>query len=101
VFVTLGDLSPRQIGVAQELLSLWLSSGKFVLPSSMWGLIVKIQIDLGCHSERFRVERNRALCGHLNGDIGIFVVLNFRNKSCVFCAHITLLSKFMFMCLLS
>jgi hypothetical protein len=101
VFVTLGDLSPRQLGIARELPSLWLRSGKFVLPSSMWGLIVKNWIDLGGHSERFRVERNPVLCGHLNGDVGIFVVLNFRNKSRVLCAHITLLLKFMFMFLLS
>jgi hypothetical protein len=101
VFVTLGDLSPRWLGVAWELPSLWLSSGKFVLPPSVWGLIVKNRIDLGGHSERFRVERNPVLCGHLNGDVGIFVVLNFGNKSCVLCAHITLLSKFMLMLLLS
>jgi hypothetical protein len=58
---------------------------------------VKNQIDFGGHSERFRVDRNPFLCGHLNGDIGIFVVLNFGNKSCVLCAQIALLSKFMFM----
>jgi hypothetical protein len=101
VFVTLRDLSPKRPGVARELPSLWLSTGKFVLPSSVWRLIVKNRVDLGGHSERFRVERNPALCGHLNGDVGIFVVLNFRNKSCVLCAHISLLSKFMFMFFLS
>jgi hypothetical protein len=58
-------------------------------------------VDLGGHLERFRVERNPILCGHLNRDVGIFVVLNFRNKSCVLCAHIVLLSKFMLMFLLS
>jgi hypothetical protein len=62
---------------------------------------VKNRIDLGGHSERFRVERNSVLCGHLNGDVVIFVVLKFRNKSCVLCAQITLLLKFMFMLLLS
>jgi hypothetical protein len=66
----------------------------------MWGLLVENWIDLGGHSERFRVERNPVLCGHLNGDIGIFVVLNFRNKSYVLCAQITLLLKFMFMFML-
>jgi hypothetical protein len=86
--VTLGDLSPRWLDVARELPSLWLSSVKFVLPSSVWGLIVKNRIDLGGHLERFRVERSPILCGYLNGDMGIFVVLNFENKSCVFCAHI-------------
>jgi hypothetical protein len=62
---------------------------------------VKNWIDLGGHSERFRIERNLVLCEHLNGDVGIFVVLNFGNKSCILCAHITLLLKFMFMFLLS
>jgi hypothetical protein len=28
-----------------------------------------------------RVESNPALCGHLNGGIGAFVALNFKNKS--------------------
>jgi hypothetical protein len=37
----------------------------------VWGLIVENQIDLGGCSERFRVERNPILYGHLNGDIGI------------------------------
>jgi hypothetical protein len=101
VFVTLGDLSPRRLGIARELPSLWLSPMKFVLPSYVCGLIVKNWIDLDGHSERFRVERNRVLCGHLNGDIDIFVVLNFGNKSCVLCAQITLLLKFIFMFLLS
>jgi hypothetical protein len=95
--VTLGDLSPKWLGVAYQLPNLWLSSGKFVLPSSVWGLIVKNRIDLASHSERFRVERNPILCGHLNGDIGIFVVLDFGNKSYVLCAHIALLLRFMFL----
>jgi hypothetical protein len=46
----------------------------------MWGLLVENRIDLGGRSERFRVERNRILYGHLNGDVVIFVVLNFGNK---------------------
>jgi hypothetical protein len=58
---------------------------------------VKNRIDLSGHSERFRVERNLVLCGHLNRDVGIFVVLDLGNKFCVLCAHITLLSKFMFL----
>jgi hypothetical protein len=28
-----------------------------------------------------RVESNLTLCGHLNGDVGAFVALNFKNKS--------------------
>jgi hypothetical protein len=101
VFVTLGDLSPRWLSIVWELSSLWLGSEKFVFPYSVWGLIVKNRIDLGGHSERFWVERNPVLCRHINGDVGIFVVLNFGNKSYVLCAHITLLLKFMFMFLLS
>jgi hypothetical protein len=101
MFVTLRDLSLRWLGIAQELPSLWLSPGKFVLPSSMWGLIVENRINLGGHLERFRVERNLVLCRLLNEDIGIFVVLNFGNKFCVLCAQMALYSKFMFMFLLS
>jgi hypothetical protein len=63
----------------------------------MWGLIVENRIDLGGCLERFRVERNLVLCGHLNGDVGFFVVLNFEKKSCVLCAQIALYLKFMFM----
>jgi hypothetical protein len=37
------------------------------------------------------VEREPILCGLLNGDVDTFVVLNFRNKSCVFCALCDLL----------
>jgi hypothetical protein len=40
---------------------------------------------------RFRFERDLILCGLLNGDVDIFVVLNFRNKSCVSCAPRALL----------
>jgi hypothetical protein len=101
MFVTLRDASPRRLGVARELSSLWLSLEKFVLPSSIWGLIVKNRIDLGGRSERFRIERNPILCGHLNRDVCIFVVLKFENKSCVLCTQIALLLKFMLMLLLS
>jgi hypothetical protein len=86
MFVTVRNLSPRWLGVVQELPSLWLSSRKFVLLYYVWGLIMENQIDLGSRSEQFRVERNPILCGHLNEHIRIFVVPNFRNKSCVFCA---------------
>jgi hypothetical protein len=101
VFVTLEDLSPRWLGIARELPSLWFSSEKFVLPSCVWRLIVENRIDLGGRSERFRAERNLVLCGHHNRDVVTFVVMNFGNKYYVFCAQISLLSKFMFMFLLS
>jgi hypothetical protein len=84
-----------------EALKLVVESWEFILPFSLWGLIVKNRIDFGGHSERFRVERNPVLCGHLNRDIDIFVVLNFRNKSCVLCAQIALHLKFLFILLLS
>jgi hypothetical protein len=80
---------------------LWLSPEKFLLPSTVWGLIVGNRIDLGGHSERFRVERNLVLCGHLNGDVVIFVMINFGNKSCVLRSLIAFLSKFLFILLLS
>jgi hypothetical protein len=76
-------------------------SREFILPFSLWGLIVKNRIDFSGHLERFRVERNPVLCGHLNKDIGIFVVLNFTNKSCVLRAQIALHLKFLFILLLS
>jgi hypothetical protein len=62
---------------------------------------VNNRIDLGGRSEGFRVERNPVICGHLNGDVDIFIVLNFRNKSCVLRAQIALLLKFILMLLLS
>jgi hypothetical protein len=62
---------------------------------------VKNRIDLAGRSERFRFDRNLVLCGHLNNDVGIFVLLNFGNKSYVLCAHIALLLKFSFILLLS
>jgi hypothetical protein len=46
---------------------------------------VETEVELGDRSERFRVERDSALCELLNGDVGIlYGWSNFRNKSCVF-----------------
>jgi hypothetical protein len=56
---------------------------------------VNNRIDLGCRSEGFRVERNPVIYRHLNRDVDIFIVLNFGNESCVLCAQIALLLKFM------
>jgi hypothetical protein len=53
-----------------------------------------------CTPADYSVAKN-ASSGYLNGDVSIFVVLNFRNKSCVLGAHIALFSKFMFMFLLN
>jgi hypothetical protein len=59
---------------------------KFVFPL-LGDLIVETKLDLGDHSGRFGIERDLALCGHLNGDVGNLCGLpNFRNKSCVTCA---------------
>jgi hypothetical protein len=38
------------------------------------------------------VERDSVICGLLNGDVCTFVVLNFINKSYVYCALCDLLS---------
>jgi hypothetical protein len=49
-------------------------------------LIVEIELDLGDHSKRFRVERDPTLYEFLNGDIGhLYGKPNFSNKSCVTC----------------
>jgi hypothetical protein len=46
---------------------------------------VEAELDLGDRSEWIRVERDSALCGLHNRDIGIlYGWLNFRKKSCVF-----------------
>jgi hypothetical protein len=48
---------------------------------------VKIELDLGDPSERFRVKRDPTLCELLNGDVGhLCGETNFENKSCVTCA---------------
>jgi hypothetical protein len=64
---------------------LWLSPEKFVLPSSLWGLIVKTGWpwwQLG----RIRVERDPTLCELHNRDVGnLYGLPNFENKSCVSC----------------
>jgi hypothetical protein len=48
-----------------------------------------------------RVERNMSLYGLLNEDVGNFFVLNFGNKSHIFCAFIALLLKLLFILFLS
>jgi hypothetical protein len=63
---------------------LWLSPGKFVLPSSSWVLIVSTGLALW-QLERIRVERDPALCEHLNRDVGNIVALDiyFPRHICV------------------
>jgi hypothetical protein len=59
----------------------------------VWGLLVENRIDVGGRSERYRVERNPVLCGHLNGDVDIFVVLKspyFQSScSCSYLARVS------------
>jgi hypothetical protein len=53
----------------------------------MGDLIVKIELDLGDCSERFRVERDPTLYELLNKDVGhLCGEPNFGNISCVTCA---------------
>jgi hypothetical protein len=50
---------------------------------------VKTKLDLDDRSERFRVERDPALCELLNGYVGhLCGEPNFGNKSCVTCARL-------------
>jgi hypothetical protein len=64
---------------------LWWTSEILYCPLLGGDLIVETEVELGDRSERFRVERDPALCELLNGDIGILYGWpNFRNISCVF-----------------
>jgi hypothetical protein len=75
VFVSLGDLSPRETRCPPGTTKAVVSLRKFVLPSPLWVFKSgKIELDLGDRSMRFRVERNPALRGHLNRDVGNHVV---------------------------
>jgi hypothetical protein len=48
---------------------------------------VETELNLGDYLERFRVERDSALCELLNGDVShLCGELNFENKSFVTCA---------------
>jgi hypothetical protein len=73
---------------------------------------VCISLFLGIHSEEpnlilvivrggLRVESNSVLCGHLNGDVGAFVALNFENKSLSLVSYHIYFHKFLFLFFLS
>jgi hypothetical protein len=58
---------------------------------------VKIELDLGDHSECIRVERDMTLCELHNGDVGILYEWpNFGKKSCVFVSLILIYFLFFF-----
>jgi hypothetical protein len=58
---------------------------------------VATELDLGDRSELIRVERDPALCGLHNGDVGILCGWpNFRNKSYVFVSLILIYFLFLF-----
>jgi hypothetical protein len=75
------------LGVVQESPKLWWTLKSLYYPLLRGDLIMEAELDLGDRSERIRVERDLALCELLNRDVGILCGwLNFRNKSCVYCA---------------
>jgi hypothetical protein len=66
---------------------LWLTLESLYRPLLHGDLIVETELDLGDHSERFRVERDPSLCELLNRDVGnLSSWPNIENKSCVFYA---------------
>jgi hypothetical protein len=91
--ISLEDPSPRRLYVARELPSLWSSPEKIVLPSS-WENFNREPSETSVVTWRgCRVEIDPTLHGLFNRDVDIFVVLNFRNKSCVSCAFLALHSS--------
>jgi hypothetical protein len=81
----LGTCPLDGLGVVRESPRLWWTSESLYCPLLCRDLIVETELNLGDRSERFRVERDPALCELLNGDVGILCGWpNFGNKSCVF-----------------
>jgi hypothetical protein len=84
VFVTLGDLSPRQTRCYLRVIKVMVDLKNLYCPLIRGDLIVETELDLGDRSERFRVERDLILCELHNGDVGhICGEPNFGNKFCV------------------
>jgi hypothetical protein len=82
VFVTLDGL-----GVVRKSPRLWWTSESLYCPLIRGDLILETELDFDDRSNRFRVERDPALCELLNGDVGHFCgELNFGNKSYITCA---------------
>jgi hypothetical protein len=70
---------------------------KFALPSPLWDLIVKIELDLGDRLKWIRVKRDPALCELHNGDVGmLYGWPDFGKKSCVFVSLILIYFLFLF-----
>jgi hypothetical protein len=83
----LGTCPLDGLGVVRESPRLWWTSKSLYYPLLHRDLIVEIKLNLGDHSERFRVERDPALCELLNRDVGhLCGEPNFGNKFCVTCA---------------
>jgi hypothetical protein len=83
----LGTCPLDRLGVIRESPRLWWTSKSLYCPLLRGDLILETELDLGDHSERFRVERDLTLCELLNEDVGhLCGELNFGNKSCVTCA---------------
>jgi hypothetical protein len=87
VFVTLGTCPLDGLDVVRESSRLWWTLKSLYCPLLHGDLIVETELYLSDSSERFRVERDPALCELLNGDVGnLCSEPNFGNKSCVTCA---------------
>jgi hypothetical protein len=73
------------LGVVRKSPRLWWISESLYCPLLCGNLIVEIELDLGDRSERFRVERDLALCELLNRDVVILCGWpNFGNNSYAF-----------------
>jgi hypothetical protein len=80
----LGACPLNGLGIVRESPRLWWNSKSLYCPLLRGDLIVEIELDLGDHLERIRVERDPALCELFNGDVGnICGWPNFEKKSCV------------------
>jgi hypothetical protein len=67
----LGTCPLDGLGVVRESLRLWWTLESLYYPLLCGDLIVKTKLNIGDHSERFRVERDPTLCELLNGDVVI------------------------------
>jgi hypothetical protein len=70
---------------------------KFVLYSSLWDLIVKIELDLDDRLEWIMIERDSTIYELHNGGVGIFCGWpKFRKKYCIFVPLISIYFLFLF-----
>jgi hypothetical protein len=81
-FVTLRNSPPRRLDVAPGTPKCVVESREVCITLLFIGIdSEELNLMLVIVQGGLRVESNPTLCGHLNRDIGAFVVLNFRNKS--------------------